>query len=240
MKQKHLYFKLLQNIIQSCLLISLFALNVRADDSDNEYNFSWLDPDKKVYVLQNRKYRKAKRVGVTLSAGLNLSNPFKTGYMGVPRFSYWINDQFGIEVFYSKFSNTDNQTLQALRNVSSSALPYVREIKDYYGAAVAWVPWYSKINFFNKILYYDWGFTAGFANIDTQVDQNTKASLPPNYKSESLGAFNIGTFQNFFIDRNWSVRLDLMGLIYQAKGADDVSKNTYSNFDFGVGLGYLF
>lgn len=240
MKQKHLYFNYIKNIIFSCILLSIVAINVQADDSDNEYNFSWLDPDKKVYVLQNRKYRKTKRVGITLSAGLNLSNPFKTGYMALPRFSYWINEQFGIELFYSKFTNTDNQTLSALRNISASALPYVREIKDYYGAAVAWVPWYSKINFFNYILYYDWGFTAGFASLNTQVDQNTKAALPPNYKQESLGALNLGTFQNFYIDKNWLVRMDLVGIIYQAKGADDITKNTYSNFDFGVGLGYLF
>ncbi len=240
MKQKHHLFNYAKNIIQCCILLSFLSLYVRADDSDNEYNFSWLDPDKKVYVLQNRKYRKTRHFGVSASAGLNLSNPFKTAYTAMPRFSYWINEQWGIEAFYSKASNTDNQTLKALRNVSASALPYVREIRDYYGAVAAWVPWYSKINFFNKILYYDWGFNFGIGNLDTAVDQNTKASQPPNYKLESLTTVFIGTTQNFFIDRNWSVRLDLVGMIYSAKGADDISKNTYSNFDFGVGLGYLF
>ena len=31
-------------------------------NSDDEYNFNWLDPEKKIYVLQNRKYLKANRL----------------------------------------------------------------------------------------------------------------------------------------------------------------------------------
>ena len=42
------------------VFIALTTLAQAADD--DEYNFSWLDPDKKIYVLQNRKYRKAGRV----------------------------------------------------------------------------------------------------------------------------------------------------------------------------------
>ena len=29
---------------------------------ENVYDFLWLDPDKKVYVLQNREFKKKKRV----------------------------------------------------------------------------------------------------------------------------------------------------------------------------------
>ncbi|MBI3544151.1 MAG: hypothetical protein HY075_12845, partial [Deltaproteobacteria bacterium] len=120
---------------------------------DDEYNFSWLDPDKKVYVLQNRKYRKAGRLAISLAGGLNLSNPYRTEYELVPRIDYWFSELFGIEVFYGSLSNHDNNTLTALKQASPTALPFVRENRTYYGAALTWTPWYSKLNFFNKILY---------------------------------------------------------------------------------------
>src|SRR4051812_15514010 len=62
-------------------------------DEEDEYNFSWLDPDKKVYVLQNRKYRKTGRLAISLAGGLNLSNPYRTEYELVPRADYWFSEQ---------------------------------------------------------------------------------------------------------------------------------------------------
>ena len=49
------------------------ASEEKGDSDDDEFNFSWLDPDKKVYVLQNRKYRKKNRFAIFLTGGLNLS-----------------------------------------------------------------------------------------------------------------------------------------------------------------------
>ena len=37
------------------------AADVPVDNSGNDYSFRWLDPDKKIYVLQNRKFTKANR-----------------------------------------------------------------------------------------------------------------------------------------------------------------------------------
>ncbi|MBI2606851.1 MAG: outer membrane beta-barrel domain-containing protein [Deltaproteobacteria bacterium] len=216
------------------------AAPARDDVSDNEYNFSWLDPDKKVYVLQNRKYRKARKFGIFLSGGVNLTNPFKTEFAGLPRAAFWFSEQIGIELFYARLSNSDNDTFSALKKVSASALPFVREHRDYYGAVLSWVPWYSKLNFFNRILYFDWSLNGGVGQVKTAVDQNNKAAGPVNYQEEAFTAFFFGTAQNFFLSRDWSVRLDLVGMAYRAKGADNATLRTFTNFDFTAGVGYLF
>jgi outer membrane beta-barrel protein len=209
-------------------------------DTDEEYNFSWLDPDKKIYVLQNRKYRKASKPAVFLSGGINLTNPYKTETLVLPRVSYWFLEQAGIEIFYAKSFSKDNDQLTALRNISASALPFVREHRSYYGAVFSWVPWYAKLNFFNKILYLDWAINLGLGSVETAFDQNNKANLPPNYKIENLTAVFFGTSQNYFLNKNFSVRLDLIGMTYKALGADNISSVRHTNFDFVAGLGYTF
>ena len=217
-----------------------FSATAKNSDGDDEYNFSWLDPEKKVYVLQNRKYRKAGHAGIFLGGAMNLSGPFKTHYMGVPRLGYWFTENMGVELFYALGSNQDTSTLASLRKVSASALPFVREVRSYFGAVFSWVPWYAKLNFFNKILYLDWALNAGVGRVNTAFDQNNRATSAPNYLNESFTGLFLGTSQNYFVSRNWSVRLDLISYMYNAKGADNESTNTYKNFDFGVGVGYLF
>ncbi len=221
-------------------LIGFVFLQPTVSYCDEEYNFSWLDPDKKVYVLQNRRYRKAERLGVYISGGLNLSNPFRTEYSAVPRVAFWLSEQFGFEAFYGLVSTSANATLTALRTVSASALPFVRENRGYFGGVGTWTPWYSKLNFFNKILYFDWFVHAGLGQIQTAVDENTRATGSPNYRLENLTTLFLGTGQNFFLNQHFQVRLDLIGMFYRARGADNVTTRTFSDFDFTTGLGYVF
>lgn len=202
--------------------------------------FLWLDPDKQVYVLQNRKYKKARKLELFLSGGLNLSNPFKTEFLGQPRLAYWFAEQFGIEAFYAFIGNSDNDTFKALRTVSTSALPFARENLSYVGGVFSWIPWYAKLNFFNKILYFDWALNGGIGQVSTKVDLNNSLAGDRNFKEESFTAFFLGTSQNYYLTRNWTVRLDLIGMFYSAKGADNATTKMYKNFDFTAGVGYLF
>lgn len=210
-----------------------------AANSDDEYNFSWLDPDKKVYVLQNRKYRKTNRFAIFGSGGLNLSNPYRTEYEFVPRVAYWFSEQWGAEIFFSVISNGDNENLRALKAMSN-ALPFVRENRSFYGAAVSFTPWYSKLNFFNKILYFDWLFLAGMGQTSTAVDQNTRADRVSDFKTENLFTFFYGTGLQFYLTRNFLMRLDLIGMMYNATGADNKSKTYVQNYEFTAGAGWAF
>lgn len=208
--------------------------------NDNEYNFSWLDPDKKIYVLQNRKFRKAQRVALFLSGGKNLSNAYRTEYVFIPRISYWFSEQFGVEALYAALSNSDNSNLTGLRNASPTALPFVRETRSYMAGLVTWTPWYSKLNFFNKILYFDWFLNGGLGQVNTAVNTQRNANGAPTFNLENLTAGFFGTGMNFFLSKNFSVRLDLIGMLYSATGADNTTTFTSTNYDFTAGIGYMF
>lgn len=213
--------------------------DANSPSSDDEYNFSWLDPDKKVYVLQNRKYRKKGHLAVFASGGIDLSNPYRTEYEFLPRVDYWFTEQFGLEAFFSYVGNYDNQTLTALKNASPTALPYVRETRSFFGGALTWTPWYAKLNFFNKILYFDWYVLAGLGQISSAVDQNTRADKAPNFRIDTNIGFFYGTGHQYYVTRNFLVRLDLLGMTFQAAGADNQLRST-SSFQFSAGLGWLF
>lgn len=210
------------------------------EGDDDEYNFSWLDPDKKVYVLQNRKYRKKNRFAVFLSAGADLSNPFRTEYEIVPRADYWFSEQFGVEAFYGALTNSDSSTLTALKNVSTSALPFVRENRSFFGGALTWTPWYAKLNFFNKILYFDWFLLGGVGQTVTAVNQTTKVGLAPNFAIQNLFTEYFGTGHEYYVTHNFIVRLDFFGMMYSATGADGSTTQNQINWEFTAGVGWAF
>jgi outer membrane beta-barrel protein len=209
-------------------------------DSDDEYAFSWLDPDKNVYVLQNRKFRKARRFAVFASGGINLNNPYRSEYPLMPKVGYWFTEQFGVELFYTHVFSSESSNLTALKKVSASALPFVRQQRSYYGALFSYTPWYAKMNFFNKILYFDWAVTAGAGQVNTAINLNNKADGSANLRNEAFFAGYIGLDQKFFITRNFLVRWDLIALLYRAKGADLSTVRWQRNFDFTLGAGVIF
>ncbi|MEK6704889.1 MAG: hypothetical protein AABZ06_03800, partial [Bdellovibrionota bacterium] len=129
------------------------AAESSAGDLGGEYNFTWLDPDKKIYVLQNRRYTKANKLFVSAMVGPGFSNPYRSSYNLDPRIAYYFSEALGFEAFYGLTSNSGNNTFDALQRASPNTWPLVREIRSQYGLLVHWVPWYAKINVFNKILY---------------------------------------------------------------------------------------
>jgi len=213
----------------------------RAEASESEtYNFSWLDPEKKIYVLQNRKYTKANRPMLSVMGGIGWSNPYRNVRSVEPRLSYFFNESFGFEVFYSRLSNSANTTFEALEAATAGAsLPLLREIRGQMGGLLHWVPWYAKINVFNNILYFDWGFEFGAGQLQTVTLTKAVSSDPFTETTENLTAFFAGTSQQFFLSQNWSVRLDILGAFYNAKySKTSGDKAWFSNFQFGAGLGY--
>lgn len=217
--------------------------NAATSSGDDEYSFSWLDKDKKIYVLQNRKFNKAGRVHLSLSGGVGSSNPYRDVRYVEPRLALYFSEAWGVEGFYSRISNSANATFQG---IPSTLSPFVREINSQAGAVVHWVPWYAKINVFNHILYFDWGFSLGGALLDSTTKY--RFTLTPNVENttdEALKAVVAGTSQQFFLGKDWSIRLDVTGCFYQGtyklnSARDAVSPETtwFSNFQYGLGLGY--
>ncbi len=104
--------------------------------SDDEYNFNWLDPEKKIYVLQNRRYLKANRLMISAMVGTGFSNPYRTTYNVDPRLAYYFSEAWGIEAFYT-FTDQSPKTAPSPRlSRLPNTLPVIREIRSQFGRLV--------------------------------------------------------------------------------------------------------
>ncbi len=223
-----------------CLLLCLSwvpANWARAEDGTEDYNFSWLDPDKKIYVLQNRRYRKANHFMVSVMGGAGFSNPYSNAYNLDPRIAYYFSESWGIEGFYTFTFNSPNTTLQALSQASANITPQVRNVTSQDGALVHWVPWYAKINVFNKILYFDWYLDAGAGTINTSVN-TASLSTAANLVYQNFFAFYFGTGHLYHLTDNWILRLDFTGAVFSAPIYGTSGGNAwYSNYNVAAGIG---
>ncbi len=230
------------------LMISSFSVEVNSAfaAANDDYNFSWLDPDKKIYVLQNRKFRKAGGAQVFLLGGMGLGENFRKAFQYQPRLGYWFNEDFGLEAFYTGRFNSTNSAYGSLsRSIGSGGAtsPYIREINSQFGALFNWAPWYAKINVFNTILYFDWYFSMGLGSMGTEVGPKTKADLPTQWKAENLFAVYLGTGHLFHLSERFMVRLDFLAHFYSASidggypgGSNDKAIFSNTSLDLGIGL----
>jgi outer membrane beta-barrel protein len=225
-------------VLMAALWLSVVAASwseaAEGQDSDNEYNFSWLDPDKKVSVLQNRKFRKANRPMITLGLGFENSSAYRKSYAIDPRLAYYFNESWGIEVFYSIFSNKENDTAKAL--ISTSVHPDVIQVKNQVGVLLQWVPWYAKINVFNTILHFDWYFDGGLGTMNADLIPGSTSAAT---QSKSLTAYYLGTGQIYHVTENFVVRLDFTNAWFKAPVRATTGEETFFNStEFTIGAGF--
>jgi outer membrane beta-barrel protein len=219
---------------------------------EGEYDFSWLDPEKKIYVVQNRKYLKQNRLEVALSAGLGGGDTYRSTTTIMPRVIFYPSETFGVSVFGGFNKNSENHNVSDLKDAGSSVKPAVRDVQSRIGASLMWMPFYGKVNIFNQILYLDWHFEAGVGQVSTEIDLNNQFTGQPIIEETSHFAFHWGTGQKFFITRNWAARLDFMAQYYKApsgvvpnsvtpptssQGTPEVS---YDNYYVTIGASYTF
>jgi outer membrane beta-barrel protein len=232
--------RLLLLLALSLMLPLKASAAANSSSSDDEYSFQWLDPDKKIYVLQNRKFLKANHAMLSVLGGVGLSSPYRDSFSFEGRLSYHFTEMFGLEFFYSTLFNRENGTYEALKaSAGVGVLPIVREITSQMGVLFQYVPWYAKINVFNTILHFDWYFSAGAGTLGTQLDQRSSISAAPNYTKENLFSAFIGTGHQFHLSRELDFRLDFSGAFYRAPLLGTTGASSwFSNYTFGIGLGY--
>jgi outer membrane beta-barrel protein len=216
------------------------SLPQAAQADEDDYDFNWLDPDKKIYVLQNRKYLKAGRPYVMVLGGVALAEPYRQGFSIDPKIGMYFTESLGIELFYSHRFYSTNSTYSALVD-RSGVDPIVHEIKSVYGAVLQWSPWYAKINVFNTILHFDWYFNVGAGMIRDNVGPRTPEEKPADWRTNDQLGLVLGTGHVFHINRSLVFRLDFTSLFYNTFLYNDQAKKAwFSNFTFGAGIGLRF
>ncbi len=224
------------------LLILVISTTVFAAE-DSVYDFSWLDKDKEVYVLQNRKFRKKTKVYIGGTLGRSVSGAFVDSNEANILMGFFFSEDWGLELSYNKADGVKNKTADAVE--SQGTVPVYRKIDTATNIMLMWSPFYSKINTFNKIFYYDWMFGLGISNATTLDNRNELIDIAnkDTLIKESVSGIAWMTALRFYITPSWSTRIDFRGTHINAEmqlNATESEKrwNNYYNINFG--LNYTF
>ncbi len=224
-------------------LFLFFVTSVALASEKSLYDFSWLDKDKEIYVLQNRSFRKDGKLFVALNVGETVAKAYVEGMVGQARIGYFFKEDFGIEILTSKNEGKFNKLAERVRGQGVS-VPYARIVDNYTAAQLVWSPFYSKINTFNKIFYYDWMFGLGYASITNSDNRNEfEAGKPRTLTEETNSGLIWSTGLRFYINQSWSMRIDYTALRYQANffvAKETGEKEWFNNYDLTIGVNYTF
>jgi len=223
------------------LTVLMTSLSVGAAEKDL-YDFLWLDPDKSVYVLQNKVFEKEH--SFYLNAGFLRSSSAdfqKTTGFGA-RAGFYLREDWAIEGFYHQLDNSNDEAFDNIRQ-GNSVLPFVRRVNNYYGAMAVWAPFYGKINTFNKIIYFDlvFGLGASKINAESNTDSFRNSSAQNVYEEESFTALTWKSELRVYINKKWHVGLGLYNNHYKAKGGLEKSKESFRRHtDGSLSVGFSF
>lgn len=224
------------------MVLAMVMLRAQASEQDL-YDFLWLDPDKKVYVLQNKVYEKKGTFYGSLGIGKGLSADFQDTRTYTGRVGYFFAEEWGIELLYTNKNHENDDAYESVTNSgANNKVPFVRRINSYYGGLVVWSPFYGKINTFNRIFYFDWSFGLGVSQIDAESNRTAfrnNASVDA-YEEESFTGAVYKTQFRFYITENLNMDLDLTGNLYKANSGISNSEKIRNNMDMGLSIGVSF
>lgn len=227
------------------LLLLGFILFLNSNSYAGEkslYDFLWLDPDKKVYVLQNKLFKKEHTFYVDVGYISNFTSKFQdtSGFTG--RAGFYIHEEWGIELMMNKYSNSNNDDF---RNVVAVAEvePFIRRPKSSIGVIAIWSPFYGKVNTFNRIYYFDWSFGVGAVKIDAEsnLDSVVREDPKTTFQKESFTGAIIKTNVKFHLTESVHIGAEYMNTYFRAPGPrNPKSESLRTNTDLILSVGFSF
>lgn len=231
-------------------ILITFCFTVASYAAENDvYDFSWLDGDKEVYVLQNRKYRKVDRLYLGIALAKDTSEPFINTYAAKIKAGYFFHESWGLELGGGFGFGSENRWAKGVQE--QGTVPFYRKVVNNISAQLLWSPFYSKTNTFNKIIYIDWILGAGLSMVS---DENNvrRFSLSPDFSSSTVEELvkesHIGltwsAAARIYLSRSLSLELGFTGLHYQAETYTQNSttsdfngeKILFSKYEVSLGL----
>lgn len=205
------------------------------------YDFLWLDPDKKVYVLQNKLFKKEHTLYLDVGYLSNFTSKFQDTYGVSARAGFYLHEEWAIEAFYNSYTNQNNDDFRNVRLINQQE-PFIRKLNSSYGGNLIWSPFYGKINTFNQIFYFDWSFGAGLAQIEAK--SNLKSVKLGNvrtfFTNERYTGAVLKTNLKFHITENWHVSTEYMNTYFQAAGPRSPTKKLRTNTDVILSVGFSY
>ena len=233
------------NYLAIFFTLSMMTVTTMAAES-SLYDFKWLDDNEKVYVIQNKEHIKAGGLGFDLSLMDSNSSPYQDTLGFSAALTYYFNENWSIDFTYKQYSNEDSADLENLINLinasNSEVKPLIRRIDAAKIVHINWIPFYGKVNTFNKIFFFDWGFGLGMGQFDTAGNYETfnDQSKSITFKEEVDTGFNIKSYVKFFTLSGMT-----LGFEYNLTGVSTIrnkegTKETLYFNDIIASIGYIF
>lgn len=229
--------------ILAYLLLPMLIITSSMAAENSLYEFKWLDEGEKVYVIQNKEYVKSGNIGFDLSIIDSNSSPYQDTSGFAFSITYYLSENWSLDFTYKQYNNSDSADLENLLNMPDGQVkPLIRRIDAAKLIHINWIPFYGKINTFNKIFFFDWGVGLGFGQFDTAGNYKTflQKNISITYEEESDTGFNFRSFFKFYIGKNTT-----MGFEYNLTGVQtilnqDESKEILYYNDITASIGYMF
>lgn len=224
------------------VFIIIVSLKAHATQEDL-YDFLWLDPDKKVYVLQNKVYEKKGSFYANVGVGQGLSTDFQDTLVTQGKLGWFFEEEWGVELIYSNKSHSDDDAYSTVTQ-GNGKVPFIRRFNNYYGVMGIWSPFYGKINTFNNIYYFDLNFGLGISKIQAESNRrvfnlNALASQNEYDKEDFTGATWKGQLR-FYVNKKINIDLDVITNTYKANSGLEVEEKFRNNTDAVISVGFSF
>lgn len=235
---------IIATLLLGMLLIGSISSVVRASERDL-YDFLWLDPDKSVYVLQNKTFKKKHSVYGSVGYLRGLSSEYQDTQGFKLETGFFFHEEWAVDIFWSSYSNSDNDAFKSLATINQS-VPFLRRPTTNYALGVVWAPFYGKINTFNKIFYFDWSFGLGVGKYNSESNALTVSSPTQanTYNKESYTTIVTKTKLRFHATKNIHIDLELLRNNFRAPGAllpgRTQTESWRNNTDVIIGVGFSF
>lgn len=198
----------------------------------------WTPSEKKYSLIQQRYFVKSNRFMLSGTAGVHVNNPQHEGFMFQGGLGYFVSEKWGFEVQYTHSALEGNSVIDALAELEagSSTLDRTKTV-GYVGGAINYSPIYAKMSWLGyKILYYDLILSGQLGQ--TQYEQT---QIGDNSTKATAITFGLGITQLFYLNRNFSVRVDFNNRFYNAEvlkydGGTKVKDRFINDTQLAVGL----
>ena len=199
-----------------CILFLLLTADWLKAKEEVPYDFTWLDSEKKIFVIQNKIYEKELSFYVDLAAGDHSHSNFQSSIVFQSRLGMFITENWGFEFFYSVINNRNNEAVNALKNIRETKSgdgniinPFVRQINKYYGVALVYSPFYAKVSAWSSTYYFDLNLAFGLEKIIGASNIDDFMTIPPDpsnrFNPESYFGPLIRAELRFYVTRRFTI-----------------------------------